>query len=68
MTTITDDQLDELGQIADQIDNLCGAMKLPLPAATHVQQLSRALPEVSKKIKALVAALGGYDPWDEHDD
>jgi hypothetical protein len=63
--TITDDQLEELGQIADEIDNLTGAMELGMPAAFHVEQLKKLLPEVSAKIKALVVAIGSDDPWSD---
>jgi hypothetical protein len=63
--TITDDQLEELGQLADELDNMCGAMELPMPAAFHIEQLKVLLPKVSTKIKALVVAIGGDDPWSE---
>lgn len=63
MVNIDDDQLDELGQIADEIDNLIGAMELPMPAAFHVEQLKKLLPKVSARIKSLYVAFGG-DPWE----
>jgi hypothetical protein len=62
---ITDDWLEELGQLADELDNLVGAMELPMPAAFHVEQLKKLLPKVSTKIKALVVAIGGDDPWSD---
>ena len=62
---MTEEQLNELGELADEIDNLVGATQLPMPPAFHLQQLQRALPELSKKIKALTVAIGGADPWQE---
>ena len=61
--SISDEQIEELGQIADEIDNLCGAMELPMPAAFHIEQLKKLLPEISIRIKSLVVAVGGGDPW-----
>ena len=61
---VTPDQLEELGQIADEIDNLCGAMELPMPPAFHIEQLKKLLPKISTKIKVLVVAVGGENPWD----
>jgi hypothetical protein len=62
---ITDEQLNELGEVADEIDNFVGATQLAMPPAFHLQQLQRALPELSAKIKALVVAIGGENPWQE---
>lgn len=62
---VTDEQLNELGEMADEIDNLVGATQLAMPPAFHLQQLQHALPQLSEKIKALVVAIGGEDPWKE---
>lgn len=60
---ITDEQLNELGELADECDNLIGASQLPMPPAFHLEQLRHGLSELSRKIKALVVAVGGEDPW-----
>lgn len=65
MKEMTDDQLEELGQFADEIDNLCGAMELPMPPAFHVEQLKKLLPRIATKIKVMVVAIGGDDPWSD---
>jgi hypothetical protein len=64
MKTVDDEQLNALGEIADEIDNLVGALQIGMPPAFHIQQLQRLLPEVSQKIKALVVEIGGENPWE----
>lgn len=63
MMNITDDQLNTLGEFADELDNLHGATQLAMPPAYHLKQLQRALPELSARIKALVVEISGNDPW-----
>ncbi len=66
MTQITDDQLNTLGEFADELDNLSMATLLNMPSAFHLKQLQRALPELSEKIKALVTEITGDNPWKDH--
>lgn len=63
MAQITDDQINVLGEMADELDNLLGATRLGMPPAFHVQQLQIALPKLSARIKALVVAISGEDAW-----
>ena len=60
---MNEEQLSELGDIADEIDNLCGAMELPMPATFHIDQLKKLLPKESERIKALYVAISGNNPW-----
>jgi hypothetical protein len=53
-----------LGRLADHIDNLVGALQLPLPAQTHVDQLKAALPKVRDQLRTIYVAQTGEDPWD----
>lgn len=62
---VTDDQVEQLGQFAEELDNLCGAMELPMPSAFHVEQLKKLLPKLSAKIKMLVVEISGENPWEE---
>lgn len=62
---ITDDQLEEFGQMADTCDNLIGALEMPLPPAMQIEQTKLALQKLSAQIKALVVAIGGDNPWEE---
>lgn len=63
---ITDDQLNTLGEFADELDNLAMATLLNMPPAFHLKQLQRALPELSANIKALVTEITGDNPWKNH--
>jgi len=60
---ITEDQIERLGLLADELDNLHGATQLGMTAAFHLKQIQRALPELSTKIKALIVEISGDDPW-----
>ena len=62
--TITDDDIEEIGKLADTIDNLSGAMNLPMPPAFHLKQLKESLPEVSAKLKSIVVRVSGMNPWE----
>ena len=62
---ITDDQVEQLGQLADELDNIHGATQLAMPPAFHLKQLQRVLPELSAKIKALVVEISGENPWSD---
>lgn len=61
---ISDEQIDQLGRLADQLDNLIGAMDLPMPATFHVGQLKQTLPEIAAAIKQLVVDVSGENPWE----
>ena len=60
------ENLDRLGEVADDIDNLLGAMALPMPPQFHLDQLRRALPEVRDRIRRIYVAEAGDNPWDTH--
>jgi hypothetical protein len=55
-----------IGQVADRLDNLIGALQLPLPPQIHVAQLGRALPEVRDTLRLIYIAETGEDPWATH--
>ena len=58
------ENLDNIGRVADQLDNLIAAMRgLNLPAETHLRILKEALPEASLIIKKAIIAETGEDPW-----
>lgn len=40
---------DEFTEVVDTIDNLLGAMKIPMPAEFHVKQMKHELKEVSDR-------------------
>lgn len=52
-----------LGRAIDRVDNLVGALQLPLPDKMHVQQLRVLLPEIVEELKAGFTAVTGENPW-----
>jgi hypothetical protein len=42
---------DEFAEVIEKIDNLRGALEIPMPAGFHVNQMKRELEEVSDKLK-----------------
>jgi hypothetical protein len=57
-----------LGLEIDQLSNLAGALKLGLPAATHVDVLRRALPVLVKALRTSFVKVTGENPWGTHPD
>lgn len=41
---------DEFAEVIEKIDNLRGALEIPMPAGFHVNQMKRELEEVSDKL------------------
>jgi len=62
---MNDEQLDELGKIADSIDNIICALEMPLPDKLHLAMVKTKLKEWSKDIKSLYTAISGDNPWEE---
>lgn len=60
------DAAERLGVQIDRLDNLVGALSLPLRDEMHVEQLRLALPEVVKEMKNHFAKLTGENPWKDH--
>ena len=44
---------DEFAEVIEKIDNLRGALEIPMPAGFHVNQMKRELEEVSDKLKRI---------------
>lgn len=55
--------VEDLGQQIDSLDNLAHALKMPIPAQMHVDQLRRALPEAVAELRRLFTMVTGEDPW-----
>lgn len=55
---------DELGRLADQLDNGLYALKLPgLPDKLHLEGMSGVMREVRDKLAEIVKRETGDDPW-----
>lgn len=63
---ITDEQLEQIGLLADKANNFTGAAQLPLPPHIHVEQLSSGMASLRDELRAVYRAVSGDDPWENH--
>lgn len=56
---------DEFTEVVDTIDNLLGAMKIPMPDGFHVKQMKHELKEVSDRLKRIYVEEEDENPWSE---
>ena len=59
------DKPDEFAEVIEKIDNLRGALEIPMPAGFHVNQMKRELEEVSDKLKRIYVEEEDENPWEE---
>ena len=50
--------VEDVGQCADEIDNLVAAMAMPIPDALHMQALRSAIPDIAARLRAALARCG----------
>ena len=55
----------EFAEVIEKIDNLRGALEIPMPAGFHVNQMKRELEEVSDKLKRIYVEEEDENPWEE---
>lgn len=55
--------VEEIGEMADTMDNLSAASKLPIPSDVHIKQLRVHIEEASAKLKKIYSAITGENPW-----
>ena len=55
---------EKFGELIDRLDNLNGALQLPMPPAMHVTQMKIALPEVIAGLKEVYVGNYGENPWE----
>jgi hypothetical protein len=55
---------EELGKIADMVDNLIAATNLPFEPEYHLKGLKGSLPFVRDRLRAAYIALGGENHWE----
>jgi hypothetical protein len=61
---INDEQLNQVGEIADTLDNLLAASTLPMSAQFHLNQLRAGMKDASRQLKQIVTKVGGLNPWE----
>jgi hypothetical protein len=64
-TSVTDEQLEKLGQVVERIDNLVHAGAIPMSDKLRVTALGEALPSLHAELKTLYVEIAGDDPWTE---
>lgn len=57
---------DEFAEVIERMDNLRGALEIPMPVEFHVNQMKRELEEVSDKLKRIYVEEEDENPWDKH--
>lgn len=53
----------EIGELKDKVDNLNGALEIPMPAEFHVKQMKGQLEEVSNKLKSIYIEMTDENIW-----
>lgn len=66
--SMNQEQLCQLGELADVADNCVEASKLPIADRLQKECLVEAMAKIRDQLRALVVALGGHDPWSEPED
>lgn len=61
-----EEAIDDLGTLADDLENARAAMNLPMPAAFHVEQLKVILPQCAERLRKAYIAVTGDNPWSTH--
>lgn len=56
--------IEELGEIAEMVDNLIAATNLPFEPELHLQGLKNSLPVVRDRLRAAYIAMGGENHWE----
>ena len=55
----------EIGELKDKVDNLRGALEIPMPAQFHVAQMKTQLEEISEKLKGIYIEMTDENIWDD---
>ena len=59
----TTDISNDIGELKDRIDNLKGALEIPMPAEFHVKQMKRELAEISEQLKSIYIEITDENIW-----
>lgn len=55
--------MEVVGEVADSIENLLAAMKLPLSPTMHLDALRQSLPKLAADLRKVYIVETGDDPW-----
>lgn len=61
---MTEDQAEQLGQLADRLDAVLYSAKMPgLPPQIHIEGLTGTIRDVRDELATIVREVTGEDPW-----
>lgn len=63
---ITDEQLEELGRLVDQANNLAAASQLPVKPQIHIEGMRGGLLSIRDALQKLYIEISGDDPWSDN--
>lgn len=55
----------KIGELKDKLDNLLGAMELPMPAEFHLKQMKSQIKDISEELKQMYILLEDDNPWQD---
>lgn len=55
---------DELGKLADRLDNALAATRLPVSPAMHIEGMKGIISDVRDELRSIAKTGLGYDPWE----
>lgn len=58
------ESMEAVSTVAETLDNLCGALVLPMPPAFHVEQMQRELPKLRDILRRVYIVETGDNPWE----
>jgi hypothetical protein len=64
VSEIGQENIEELGRLADRADSLLGALELPLSPEMHIEAVTTALQCMSESLKTVYREVTGEDPWE----
>ena len=65
-TRITkENAVEEIGRMSDKVDNLLGAMQLPVSPEIHMEGLRGNLEQMRADLREIYTSLTGENPWEE---
>jgi hypothetical protein len=60
---LNEENKDEMGRLIDRLENLCGAMVIPMPDKFHLDNIKVSLPEIVEKMKVHFEDIVGEKIW-----
>lgn len=61
---MNEENLEKLGETADQIENILAATNIPMPAQFHLEQFKSILPDIMESLREIYKSESGENPWE----